>query len=322
MQYSLALVSALFGATLVAATPDGCSSSFDGKFEISVDQVTTTKRGVPAKRDVCGSEGILVLTLEDGTLLDAQGRTGYIASNNQFQFDSPVQAGSLVDSGFSVCEGNILALGDSKTFYQCKSGTFYNLYNDDWAEQCEAVTIVAVSCGTEDTVSQGSDGQVIGTTVVQTTIVTALSDGQPQVITTTLPSTIYTTVVPVSEYSDGQVQVTPPGTGASSSPAVSTSSSPAVSTPYSSIPPATFPSATSVSIPATSAASSSSAGVSTTYANSTITTSAITSSSSAAGATSSTAAPTTSAPASGSSHVAVGSMGALVFGMLVAFVCL
>ncbi|KAI1263161.1 hypothetical protein F5Y18DRAFT_131288 [Xylariaceae sp. FL1019] len=321
MQYSLALASALFGAALSASSPSGCSSSFDGNFEISVNHVTTTKRGVPAKRDVCGSEGILVLSLEDSVLQDAQGRTGYIASNFQFQFDAPPQAGTLVEDGFSVCEDNVLALGDSKTFYQCKSGTFYNLYNEDWADQCEEVTIIAVSCGTDAAVSQGSDGQIIGTTVVQTTIVTALTDGQPQVITTVLPSTIYTTVVPVSEYSDGQVQVTPPGTGASSTAAASTSYSVSSPVSSSSVPPATFPSATSVSIPATTPVSSTPAGVSSTYSNSTIT-SAVSSSSSAAASTSSTAAPTTSAPASGSSHVAAGSMSALVLGMLVAFVCL
>jgi hypothetical protein len=26
-------------------------------------------------------------------------------------------------------------------FYQCRSGSFYNLYNENWAPQCSPVTI-------------------------------------------------------------------------------------------------------------------------------------------------------------------------------------
>ena len=38
----------------------------------------------------------------------------------------------------------MLALGDQKTWYRCRSGDFYNLYSKNWAPQCEAVTIMAV----------------------------------------------------------------------------------------------------------------------------------------------------------------------------------
>ncbi|PSD99774.1 hypothetical protein C7G66_19015, partial [Acinetobacter baumannii] len=154
----------------------------------------------------------------DDSIYDSQDRTGYIASNFQFQFDGPFQAGAIYTSGFSVCEDNLLALGSNKTFYRCLSGDFYNLYNEDWAEQCEAVSIIAIPCGSDESASQIGDGQVVGTTVVQTTIVTALTDGQPQVITTTVAvpvTSYYPTSAPVSQISDGQIQVPPPQTATS-----------------------------------------------------------------------------------------------------------
>ncbi|KAL9634131.1 MAG: hypothetical protein Q9204_003118 [Flavoplaca sp. TL-2023a] len=89
----------------------------------------------------CESEGTLAITLDNGILKDAQGRTGYIASNFQFQFDGPPQAGAIYTSGFSACENGTLALGGSNVFYQCLSGDFYNLYDRDWAPQCSAITI-------------------------------------------------------------------------------------------------------------------------------------------------------------------------------------
>ncbi|KAI4277577.1 MAG: hypothetical protein LQ337_001650 [Flavoplaca oasis] len=89
----------------------------------------------------CKSEGTLAINLDNGILKDAQGRTGYIASNFQFQFDGPPQAGAIYTSGFSACENGTLALGGSNVFYQCLSGDFYNLYDRDWAPQCSAITI-------------------------------------------------------------------------------------------------------------------------------------------------------------------------------------
>jgi hypothetical protein len=57
----------------------------------------------------------------------------YIAANYQFQFDAPPQAGAIYTTGFSLCSNNSLALGGSAIFYQCLSGSFYNLYDRDWA---------------------------------------------------------------------------------------------------------------------------------------------------------------------------------------------
>ena len=89
----------------------------------------------------CKTNGTLALTLAGSVLKDAKGRTGYIASNFQFQFDDPPQAGALITAGFSVCSNGSLALGGSNVFYQCLSGNFYNLYDRSWAAQCSPVTI-------------------------------------------------------------------------------------------------------------------------------------------------------------------------------------
>lgn len=89
----------------------------------------------------CSGPDVLTITLADGVLKDSKGRTGYIAANYQFQFDGPPQAGAIYTSGWSVCGNGSLALGGQTTFYQCLSGDFYNLYNENWAPQCNAVTI-------------------------------------------------------------------------------------------------------------------------------------------------------------------------------------
>lgn len=103
----------------------------------------------------CITTSTLRLTLSNGTLLDARNRTGYIASNYQFQFDGPPQSGALFTAGWSVCDASLdgsgsgsgtssgtsstLALGGNTTFWQCLSGGFYNLYTEDWATQCSPV---------------------------------------------------------------------------------------------------------------------------------------------------------------------------------------
>lgn len=89
----------------------------------------------------CAESGALSITLEDGIIKDQQGRTGYIAANYQFQFDGPPQAGAIITAGFSVCANGSLALGGTSVFWQCLSGSFYNLYDRYWAAQCSPVTI-------------------------------------------------------------------------------------------------------------------------------------------------------------------------------------
>jgi len=89
----------------------------------------------------CKTSSSLEITLADGVLTDSAGRTGYIASNFQFQFDKPPQAGAIFTAGWTVCANGSLALGGSNVFYQCLSGNFFNLYNTDWAPQCSPITI-------------------------------------------------------------------------------------------------------------------------------------------------------------------------------------
>lgn len=295
------------------------------------------------KRETCSGDGHLVATLAGGILTDSQSRTGYIASNFQFQFDAPPQAGAIYTAGFSACGNGSLALGGSAVWYECLSGDFYNLYDRNWAEQCEPVEIVVLPCGSASA-SQAPDGQVVGTQIVTTTIVSALSDGQPQVKTTTTgiplcqvsqisdgklsspswllnlaltsfpvgqvqvgttpcasitstpaPAPATSTLAPVSQFSDGQIQVTP----AASVPTVSSvpASATVVTLPSESVPVATGSTlATSPSPVSTSAAGGGSSP-------------SATASASAAG---------TSAPASSGagSVVGAGPMAALVVGIL------
>ncbi|TID28476.1 hypothetical protein CANINC_002471 [Pichia inconspicua] len=89
----------------------------------------------------CKAEGDLTIVLKNGILYDSKNRIGSIVSNHQFQFDGPVpQAGAIYAAGWSIQDGK-LALGGSTTFYECLSGTFYNLYDEKIAEQCSPVVL-------------------------------------------------------------------------------------------------------------------------------------------------------------------------------------
>lgn len=122
--------------TLVSRVSDAQSQAL-----AATDPAAAASNSSRTRLVACKSEGTLELTLSDGVLKDAQGRTGYIASNFQFQFDAPPQAGAIYTSGFSICSNGSLALGGSNIFYQCLSGNFYNLYDRYWAAQCSPVTI-------------------------------------------------------------------------------------------------------------------------------------------------------------------------------------
>lgn len=187
-------VLALAGAALAQSSPpSGCQSSTSGTFQISTVNVTS-----PRKRDLETRQlaGVLTLSLQNGNLKDQAGRTGYIASNYQFQFDAPVQAGARVSTGFSLCNNGSLALGSTAIWYQCLSGTFYNLYSQSTGAQCIPIYITAVRQGGA---SQISDGQPQATS--QRPAVSQISDGQPQASS---PRPV------VSQISDGQPQAGTP----------------------------------------------------------------------------------------------------------------
>lgn len=94
---SLALGSA---SSLAAAPspPPGCSRDYNGWFELSPIYVSSSKQSLGH-----GATG-LEISLSNGSISDTSGRTGYVASNDQLQFDEPPQAGAIYTTGFSVCK--------------------------------------------------------------------------------------------------------------------------------------------------------------------------------------------------------------------------
>lgn len=198
---SFAVLALAATALAQSSPPAGCQASTSGTFQISTVNVTS-----PRKRDLATRQlaGTLTLSLQNGNLKDQAGRTGYIASNYQFQFDAPVQAGARETSGFSLCNNGSLALGSTAIWYQCLSGTFYNLYSQSTGAQCIPIYITAVRQGGA---SQIPDGQPQASSARPA--VSQISDGQPQASS---PRPV------ISQISDGQPQA---GTPAPSRPVVS-----------------------------------------------------------------------------------------------------
>ncbi|KAG9231994.1 putative cell wall manno protein PIR3 [Amylocarpus encephaloides] len=228
MQYTLALAALAAVANAIPqgvtesiapqeSAPDGCSLTYSGSFQLQAINFTTSAK---AKRESqsCFSEGTLTIkSLVDGTMLDSQGRTGYIADNYQYQFDGPAQTGAIYTSGFSACGNGSLALGGSAVFYQCLSGGFYNLYDRHWAAQCNPILLEILPCpgSASGAVSQIPDGQAQATTAAP---ISQISDGQPQATSAVIPisqisdgqvQAAPSAVAPISQISDGQVQATP-----------------------------------------------------------------------------------------------------------------
>lgn len=195
--YALA---ALAGAvSALGPAPAGCSKSYTGNFEITVVLPSGLQnRDLSKRQDTCGQTGILTLNLNNGNLMDTDGRTGYIASNNsQFQFDKPVQAGGVYAGEFSVCNNGSIALGPTTNFYQCTSGEFLNLYYANTAPQCSLVNIDIIPCAGSGSASSSASAAP----KTSVAAVSVSSDGQPQAT-----KSATTVVAPVSVFSDGQPQ--------------------------------------------------------------------------------------------------------------------
>lgn len=151
-----------------------------------------------------------MITLDGGKLTDAKGRTGYIAANHQFQFDSPPQTGAIYTSGWSACSNGSLAIGNNAVFYQCLSGNFYNLYDQSSGDQCSPVYIDVIKTGSSGVASAIPDGQVTASAVVS-----QQTDGQPTGASAAAPVTqisdgqiqASTAAAPITQISDGQIQV-------------------------------------------------------------------------------------------------------------------
>jgi hypothetical protein len=186
------------------AAPAGCAPSYSGRFQIAAVNITTTgKRSIEARQSSCDGPGALTLTLNNGQLVDSAGRIGSIVANRQFQFDGPPpQAGAIYTSGWSSCSNGSLAIGGNTRFYQCLSGTFYNLYDQMVGAQCNPVTLQIQGCSAGGAAGGGGqvgakpDGQPTGTGQGAPPA-TQIGDGQIQAPTGKPP---------VSQIGDGQIQ--------------------------------------------------------------------------------------------------------------------
>ncbi|SCV01731.1 LAMI_0G13366g1_1 [Lachancea mirantina] len=108
-------------------------------------QPATSDSSDPAQSQSCKNEGTLEMTLADSVLKDGKGRIGSIVANRQFQFDGPPpQAGAIYAAGWSITQDGNLAIGDNDVFYQCLSGSFYNLYDEHIGSQCTAVHLEVI----------------------------------------------------------------------------------------------------------------------------------------------------------------------------------
>lgn len=127
-------------ATATTSTKTGTTET-----ETTSTSTSTSTYSFGELPESCLTESSLAMTLLDSMLTDSSGRIGAIVSNYQFQFDGPPpQAGSIYAAGWSITEDGYLALGDSDVFYQCLSGSFYNLYYESIGDQCVAIHLEVV----------------------------------------------------------------------------------------------------------------------------------------------------------------------------------
>lgn len=146
------------------STATAVSQIHDGQVQVTISSASSSSvlsksKLEPTKKpnnekvikvQACKSSGTLTITLQGGVLIDSSGRIGSIVANRQFQFDGPPpQAGAIYAGGWSITKHGTLAIGDNDVFYQCLSGTFYNLYDQSIGGQCNPVhlqTVGLVDC--------------------------------------------------------------------------------------------------------------------------------------------------------------------------------
>mgnify|MGYP003397294855 FL=1 len=127
------------------ATPTSSEKISSSASKTSTNATSSSCATPSLKDSSCKNSGTLELTLKDGVLTDAKGRIGSIVANRQFQFDGPPpQAGAIYAAGWSITPDGNLAIGDNDVFYQCLSGTFYNLYDEHIGSQCTPVHLEAI----------------------------------------------------------------------------------------------------------------------------------------------------------------------------------
>ncbi|KAH3678486.1 hypothetical protein WICMUC_001503 [Wickerhamomyces mucosus] len=132
-------------ASSASSVSSASSSSSSTTSTSSSATSTSTSTSSPVHLVSCKSDESLSLVLNGSVLTDAKGRIGSIVANRQFQFDGPPpQAGAIYAAGWSITEDGYLALGDQTDFYQCLSGTFYNLYDESIGGQCSKIKLEVV----------------------------------------------------------------------------------------------------------------------------------------------------------------------------------
>lgn len=93
----------------------------------------------------CITNSTLLITLEDGILIDALDRIGSVVMSRQIQFDGPVpQHGAVYAAGWLITPAGRLTLGNSTVFWQCSSGEAHNLYDTQIHGQCAPVLLDVV----------------------------------------------------------------------------------------------------------------------------------------------------------------------------------
>ncbi|SCV03510.1 LANO_0G04566g1_1 [Lachancea nothofagi CBS 11611] len=128
--------------------PASSSASMHETTTLSSNSTSASASSIPdtdIKVMSCKNDGTLEMSLHGSILKDAKGRIGSIVANRQFQFDGPPpQAGAIYAAGWSITENGNLAVGETEVFYQCLSGTFYNLYDESIGAQCSPVHLEIV----------------------------------------------------------------------------------------------------------------------------------------------------------------------------------
>ena len=154
----LCSVSGVITAELAGPAPSGCNSSYTGPFHLALGAAPDNNE---QRRD------ILVAHLSQGVLQDSHGGIGTIASNRQFQFQSPPQEDAVYTNGWSVCKNGSIALGGSNVFYTCPKDGSRNVFDRIVDSKCQEARVNIFTTGSVAPVSEFIDGQVRVTDSIQ-----------------------------------------------------------------------------------------------------------------------------------------------------------
>ncbi|KAL6930405.1 beta-1,3-glucan linked protein [Hanseniaspora guilliermondii] len=131
--------------TATSSASKATSASSTSKASSTSEATSEATSSGPIKAVSCKNNGTLSMSLKEGVLTDSKGRIGSIVANRQFQFDGPPpQAGAIYAKGWGITPEGNLAIGNEDVFWQCLSGNFYNLYDENIGAQCKPVHLEAI----------------------------------------------------------------------------------------------------------------------------------------------------------------------------------